>query len=153
MDRSDKFLLSHIVVFLVLVAFVSAYGGDTYVEPPIETPSPGYTLTGEIVDVYDGDTLTVEYKFRTKVRLLNCWAPEIRTKDLTEKEAGLKSAAHLREFADCRSCVVHIPTGDAKNLADIMTFGRVLGFVYVDGENLSKYQTDEGFATKEKQKE
>lgn len=141
------------VVTLAILFAIKLYAADTYVEPPVETPSPGYTLTGEIVDVYDGDTLTVEYKFRTKIRLLNCWAPEIKTTDLEEKEAGLESAAHLREFADCRSCVVYIPTGEARSLSDILTFGRVLGFVYVDGKNLSKYQTDEGFATKEKQKE
>jgi len=42
--------------------------------------------------VVDGDTITVELKIPVRVRLLDCWAPETRTKDAEEKKKGIRLA-------------------------------------------------------------
>ena len=38
----------------------------------------GLTLPGNVLDVHDGDTVTVEVKRTLRIRLLDCWAPELR---------------------------------------------------------------------------
>jgi len=46
------------------------------------TPSLGWTTRASIERVIDGDTLDVTICRRVRVRLLDCWAPELRTRDL-----------------------------------------------------------------------
>ena len=48
-------------------------------------PPLGLTAQCKVLDVYDGDTVTVEVRTIARVRLLDCWAPEVRTKDVAEK--------------------------------------------------------------------
>lgn len=122
----------------------------------VAPPSPGLVVDAEIVSVYDGDTITVQPLFpEMKIRLLDCWAPEIRTRDLAEKVRGYESRDNLREMLpDGARVRIHIPaTG---RLQDSLTLGRVLGYVWIDvdndGEpdNVSREQVAGGFATRTK---
>lgn len=122
----------------------------------VAPPSPGLVVDAEIVSVYDGDTITIQPLFPTmKIRLLDCWAPEIRTRDLAEKVRGYESRDNLRELIPDGSRVrIHIPaTG---RLQDSLTLGRVLGHVWrdVDGDgqpdNVGRRQVAGGFATRTK---
>lgn len=112
-----------------------------------EKPVNGFALPCVVDRVYDGDTLTVTVKLTTSVRLLDCWAPEV-TGD--EKPRGLVSAAKLREMAEGKTGIVWVPVGDT--LQQSLTFGRVLGHVWIDGHDrpLSQQMVEAGLATKAK---
>lgn len=106
-------------------------------------PEPTVCLPCRVVAVHDGDTVTCEVSLRCQVRLLNCWAPELR--------AGGESARdRMIELALKKDGVLEIPLRGADNVADVLTFGRMLGRVWVDGEELGAVLVREHLATKEK---
>lgn len=121
--------------------------------PPLpETPradqlEPQLVFPGRIVEVYDGDTPTVEVCLTFRARLLDCWAPEIKG---TEKAAGVASREHLAAFALNKPCIVRLPLHGTR-LDHVLTFGRPLCFISVDGVDLSEFQVSAGHATKTKQ--
>lgn len=120
-------------------------------------PPRGMTVDGEIVRVIDGDTVVVRTSIEYHVRLIDCWAPESRTKNQAEKARGLKSKARLVELAKPETAVrVHVPT--ATDLTEMLTLGRVLGRVWpLNGEtpatkDLSTIMVEEGLALTQKAK-
>lgn len=114
-------------------------------------PPSGWTTAARITEVYDGDTITVEVTRRFRVRLLDCWAPEIRTRDAEEKARGLEAASHLTALAEGRDAILHVPL-EGIDAADAWSFGRVLGHVWVVGDDvsLSVRMVEAGHATKTK---
>lgn len=92
----------------------------------------------KVVDVYDGDSITVcgrlgncptDTIYKWKIRLVGIDTPELRTKNDSEKQAGLKARDYLR----------HKINGEIVKL-DVTTFdkyGRVLATVYHKGQNLN----------------
>ena len=119
-----------------------------------KAPQPGWITRAKVVSVYDGDTLTVEVTRRMRVRLLDCWCPEVRTRDKEEKKRGLAAKAHLAELLQEGSEVVlQIPSGT--DLGKSFTFGRVLGNVWAkeDAESsVSEQMVQSGHATSQKQR-
>lgn len=101
-----------------------------------------------ILRVIDGDTIEVEIRRTLRVRLLQCWAPESRTKDLEEKERGLAAKHHLIDLTT-RQDRGRLMVPMAEDLGDVMTLGRVLGHVWLEGDDisLSQRQVDAGFAS------
>ena len=105
-----------------------------------------YEIT-KVRRVIDGDTIevTVDLGFRIfhniTVRLLGINAPEARTKDLEEKAKGLEAKDFLRIYMDDNKN--SFMTVDSRKLD---SFGRSLGDVFVDGENLSDLMLREGHA-------
>lgn len=120
-------------------------------------PNPGWTTPAKIKRVIDGDTLVVEVTRTIHVRLLDCWAPESRTKDAAEKKRGLAAKEHLKQLIEGSraggECLVMIPTEDNGDLLSVMTMGRLLGYVWVGGEerSLSEQQVLAGHATRTKE--
>ena len=116
-----------------------------------ECPPPGFIVDGTVVRVIDGDTVVVRSQIEYQIRLLDCWAPESRTKDLAEKQRGLAAKARMQELADCQQCRVFMPA--ARTVADMITMGRILGRVWIlqDGSptdtDLSSIMVSEGHAT------
>lgn len=90
-----------------------------------------------VVEVYDGDTVTVEIVTRARVRLLDCWAPEIKGTRGEKRELALRSKQHLAEIAEGREGEVFLPLTGADRLDDLLTMGRVLGSVYIGDKELS----------------
>jgi endonuclease YncB( thermonuclease family) len=116
-----------------------------------EPPAIGLAIPCQIVEVYDGDTLTVRVQADLRVRLVDCWAPEIRTKDETEKVRGLAARDHLKTLAPVNSpAVLSIDLNEVDRLDDLLTLGRVLGKVSVDGKDLSTQQVAAGHAKEQK---
>ncbi|MEK9811219.1 MAG: hypothetical protein VW362_12275, partial [Candidatus Nanopelagicales bacterium] len=144
--RSRRHIPTIAVVVLCLVAQLDA-----------DPPPRGLVTEAVVVDVYDGDTLTVQPLLPAmRVRLLDCWAPEVRTRDAAEKVRGYESRDHLRKLLPNGSRIrLHIPTSNL--LEDSLTLGRVLGRVWrdTDGDgkldDVSSLQVDAGHATKTKQ--
>jgi endonuclease YncB( thermonuclease family) len=61
----------------------------------------GLTREARVIDVYDGDSITCIFKFKDeyykwKCRLLGIDTPEIRTKNIKEKEHAIKARDYLR---------------------------------------------------------
>jgi len=105
-----------------------------------QAPASAITLPCQVVRAIDGDTLDVDVTVRVRVRLLaankgGCWAPEKNT------PAG-KAAADSLALA-IASSGGEVVTGTLSvpikgfELQDVFTFGRVLGNVWIDGQNKS----------------
>jgi endonuclease YncB( thermonuclease family) len=130
---------------------VLSVAGAIQVEP--KPPPRGLSTVARVVEVYDGDTVTVQPLLpEMRIRLLDCWAPEIRTTDAAEKRRGFESRDHLRGMLPVGSLVrLHIPT--TKRLGDAFTFGRPLGNIWrdIDGDGVDDWingrQVADGYAT------
>lgn len=136
---------------MCLAALVAVSGAVVCSVPPEQQPPAGVVFRGECVRVIDGDTIDVSTNVILRIRLLDCWAPESRTKDLDEKRRGLAAKQRLKELIDGKPIRVSIPTGET--LGDSLTLGRVLGHVWI-GDNdhtVNQQMVDEGHATATKQ--
>jgi micrococcal nuclease len=96
--------------------------------------------------VVDGDTIDarVDLGFSVwiecRVRLEGIDAPETRTKNLEEKQAGLKTKAFLQGIMDeCGHKFVLKSHGVGK-------YGRCIGTIYVHGEDINQRLLAEGYA-------
>lgn len=115
-------------------------------------PPLGLTARAVVTRIVDGDTMDVMLMLPVRVRLLDCWAPEITG---VQKPEGIVAKEQLEKMAPVGSRVrVQVPTGDADALCDVLTMGRVLGNVWRDGddESLSELMVAAGMATPEKVK-
>ena len=144
MSRSEIALL--LTLSVLGSAIVTRYCMSGSAPPP-----RGLSTEATIVDWYDGDTVTVDVKFRMKVRLLDCWAPEVRG---AQKQQGIVSRNRVRELAPANSKVRLFIPGTGK-LHESFTFGRALGRVwYQDDQDewheVSEKMVAEGLATKTK---
>ena len=107
-----------------------------------------YKVT-QIKKTIDGDTIDVVIDMgfniskSTRVRLLGIDAPETRTKDKKQKQKGLESREFLSALLD--GCGKHNEVVLVSTKLD--AFGRSLGHVYIDGENLSEIMIKNGHAS------
>lgn len=103
----------------------------------------GKTFDANCINCYDGDTVTVVFKFhdemyKWKIRLAGIRAHEIKTKDKFKKELGIKARDFIRS---------KILNKDIKLVCgDFDCFGRVLGTIYLDGININELMILEGYA-------
>lgn len=116
-----------------------------------------YKTKAVVKEVYDGDTIIVAVTKEYRIRMLDCWAPEVKTKDKEEKARGIASRDYLRSILkDGDEILVEVPMTD--RFEDSITLGRVLARVYkdLDGDgkpdNISEEMVRNEFATKEKVK-
>lgn len=110
-------------------------------------PTPMIRFAGTINDTVDGDTLKVSGEFSMSVRLLDCYAPELKT-----GEPGIASKRNLiRLTSRNQRCIVEVPLHD--DLGKCTSLGRILGRVYIEGQtvDLSTLQVQGGFATRKKE--
>jgi endonuclease YncB( thermonuclease family) len=118
-------------------------------------PPTGIASDCQITKVIDGDTIEVEVRRTFRVRLLDCWAPESRTRDSAEKELGLASKAHLLEMLPVGSeAVVLVPAAEGGHIEKAVTMGRFLGRIWPkddDPRDVSQRQRDAGHATTTKE--
>jgi len=85
-----------------------------------------------VIDVVDGDTFTVNihvglgvWLHNKRLRILDINAPEIRTKDLKEKERGIISKNYLKLYIEKRTVIL-----DINEIKPTDNFGRYLATVY-----------------------
>jgi micrococcal nuclease len=106
----------------------------------------------EVTKIVDGDTIDVvidlgfDISFTTRVRLAGIDTPESRTKDLAEKALGLESKAYLASILEGAENIV-IKT---EKINSTEKFGRVLGWLYVNGEidSVNSEMIEKGYAWK-----
>jgi len=116
-------------------------------------PPLGWTTPARIVRVIDGDTVEVTIQRTLRIRLLDCWAPETRTKNLAEKALGIQAKEHLQALIAKHGPNVrlHVPTESGGELAELLTMGRVLGRLHLPGVgDVSDHMVAEGLATEVK---
>jgi endonuclease YncB( thermonuclease family) len=94
----------------------------------------GTTKKCKVIDVYDGDTVTLAFSFsgnfyKKRCRISGVDCPEIRTKNLKEKEYGLKAKEFTTTLLLNKLVIVSF-VGDDK-------YGRLLGKLYVDGKDVA----------------
>jgi micrococcal nuclease len=106
----------------------------------------------QVTKVVDGDTIDVvidlgfDISFTTRVRLAGIDTPESRTRDLAEKALGLESKKYLADrLKDAKNIVIK-----TEKINSTEKFGRVLGWLYVNGEDnsLNIEMIDKGYAWK-----
>lgn len=124
-------------------------------------PRLGWSTPAKVVDVHDGDTVTVEVTRQLTVRLKDCWAPEtgarIGNRRVTngERERGELSRNELdRLLIEHGSYVtLFVPTTKDKDSIDAeaaLTFGRVVGEIWAGDTNVGDELVRRGFATRSK---
>jgi len=128
----------------------------------MEQPPAGLTTKVVVTNVVDGDTIDVQIIKTVRVRLKDCWCPETRTRDLEEKEKGLAAKAHIKTLlgeqelyfgeSKYKQAILHIPADEDDDIKDILTLNRILGYIFVDGQDVSSKMVADGHATKTKNK-
>ena len=118
-------------------------------------PEQNLTTKAVVKEVYDGDTVVVTIQKDFRVRMLDCWAPEIKTRNPEEKKRGEESRNFLKSLVNIDDeVIVEIPMTD--RIQDSFTFGRVLAYLWkdIDGDgkldDVSDVMIQKGFATKPK---
>ena len=133
--------------------------------PPEEIkPRLGLAARIHVTEVYDGDTLTGEITIPIRVRLLDNWSPEISPRKVAggvtrteqelaaERNEAFAAKMHLEKLALDKWGTIWIPWDHASRMDDVLTFGRVLAHVWIDGqeESLSALQVSSGHASSTK---
>lgn len=105
----------------------------------------GETKEAKVVDVYDGDTCKIVFPVLRKLYKFNCRiqgvdTPEIRTRDLAEKEFGKKVRDELRKKILNKVVAIHCGEFDK--------YGRLLIDIQCKNENqnISKWLIDNDYA-------
>lgn len=115
-----------------------------------DAPRVGFAIPCEVVEWHDGDTCTVRVTVDVRVRLIGCWAPEVRGHNVTadEKARGQESLKSALKFAPVGSKgVLEVPLVGYDRTDDAFTMGRLLGRVWIDGKDVSALQVSSGHAT------
>jgi micrococcal nuclease len=95
-----------------------------------------YHYKAEVISVYDGDTITVmidqgmKHFARVKVRMIGINTPELRTKDLEEKERGYAAKEYLKSRIEGKTIVI--------NTVKKGKFGRWLGVIWLYEEGMEE---------------
>ena len=97
----------------------------------------------QVLKVIDGDTIDVEIdlgfdiSITKRVRLAGIDTPESRTTDKYEKSLGLEAKALLKQkLSEATSVAIKTEKPDSSE-----KYGRVLGWLYLDGEETSFNET------------
>ncbi len=106
-----------------------------------------YRYKATLNRIIDGDTIDVnidlgfDVKIKQRVRLYGINTPEVRTKDLKEKERGIEATKYLKKILPKEFIIQTILNKRGK-------YGRVLGILWVKEENINERMVNEGYATK-----
>lgn len=105
-----------------------------------------YSYKAKLIHVIDGDTIDAmidlgfDIWIKKRIRLYGINAPEIRTKNLEEKKAGIAAKDRLSEIMEqCDYKFILISHGTGK-------YGRCLGTLLIEDVNINKLLLGEGFA-------
>ena len=90
-------------------------------------------LSGKVIKIYDGDTITIMAKEKIKVRLFGIDAPELK------QEFGKESREHLEELCPLnKEAKIKVVSKDR--------YKRAVGIVYCNGIEVNANQVESGYA-------
>jgi len=107
-----------------------------------------YEYKAKLIKIIDGDTIDAEIDLgfkvsvRKRIRFLGINAPETRTRDLEEKQAGLKTKSRLETLFDASKGVFTLKSHG------VGKYGRVLGEIFIENININELLLNEGLASK-----
>lgn len=128
---SKRLQLSRRALFGILLLLVGAVSITVFAQQP--APQKGDTLTGKVIGVTDGDTLTLLVdKIKYKIRLEGIDAPE-------NGQSFSAKARHALTTKVFEKQVRVEVTGQDK-------YGRTLGWVYLDDVNVNEWLVSHGWA-------
>ena len=113
-------------------------GGQEAVPAP--TTEPVMRIPCKVIEVVDGDTVTVEVTLRARVRLVDCWADERNTPE------GSAAQRYLQQVALQKEGLLEVEIVGMQRLDDAFSFGRILGRIYIDGADVSQRVVRAGHA-------
>lgn len=98
-----------------------------------QAPPPGWTENADMVRIIDGDTAVFEIKRTFSVRYLDCWCGETNSKDPVERKLGIEAEKYVQTLRQQNpgKWRVEVPLEGVDEIGDVLTFGRVLGYVYL----------------------
>ena len=105
-----------------------------------------YKYRAKLIKVIDGDTIdaNIDLGFniwtKKRVRFLGINAPETRTRDLVEKQAGLARKSRLEALFGASNGQFTLKSHG------VGKYGRVLGEIFIDEVNINKLLIKEGLA-------
>lgn len=124
------------IIFLIPVLIIAAYyfisDGDK---------KPAQTAEWTVVDVIDGDTVTINDADNSSVRYLGIDTPEIAYQDSPGDPLSEEAAEFNRQLVRGKNIRLEFD----ENRYDV--YGRLLAHVYVDGERVNEMMLREGLAT------
>ena len=108
--------------------------------------SPNLTVPAKVNRVVDGDTVDLELTMNIRVRLSDCWAAEIREDKGLEAKMAMSSM-----LPEGSRCLLFVDLEEVDSVSDVMTFGRIVGKVFVDGVgDVGEALIDSGLAERTK---
>ncbi len=147
----------------ILGTVTKVIDGDTVdvEQKAVELPELGWVSNAHVIRVIDGDTVELAVTRKVRVRLRNCWAPELEPIEIRRKwgkyppdNTGAASHQHLQNLAEGYQVRVFVAGSPDDEFSDVTSMGRLVGDVYLlkNGTNLAAAQVAAGHATKEKRK-
>ena len=116
--------------------------------PQLGDPTDFSYRVNKVTKIIDGDTIDViidmgfDIMFKSRVRLFGIDTPESRTRDKVEKKFGLMSKKYLADRLK-KANKITIKTHKGEETGK---FGRILGEIFCDGENVNLAMCNEGHA-------
>lgn len=161
-----KFIKNHAEQLFAIAVVMAIFGFAFWMQPVGDDTAYGLeeerakrgfvaVLPAKVVSVYDGDTIKVQFTTEFNVRLLDCWAAEVKTKDPAEKRRGIEAKKHLETLLKPGDEIVLELPYDGK-IGDSVSLGRFLARVFKDvddngeDDNISELMVKSGYATKSK---
>ena len=105
-----------------------------------------YEYNAKLIRVIDGDTIdaSIDLGFdvwvKKRIRLYGIDAPESRTRDLEEKKKGIETKEKLQQILDANDGVFVVRS------EGVGKYGRCLGVIIIDGDNINESLVKEGYA-------
>lgn len=118
-------------------------------------PAAGYVTDCKVIDVYDGDTLTVEVTKVVRIRLLDCWAPEIRGGDEDSRRSGEAAKRYLQSITKGVAARLFVPAGE-QHIGQATSLSRILGQIWMadhPDRSIAQRMVEAGYATRTKKDE
>ncbi len=105
-----------------------------------------YEYSAKLIRVIDGDTIdaSIDLGFdvwvKKRIRLYGIDAPESRTRDLEEKKKGIETKEKLEQLLEANEGIFTVRS------KGVGKFGRCLGIIIIDGDNINESLVKEGYA-------
>lgn len=129
------------IVAIIIVALGAIYFPELFSEED-STPSREGLIPVELVKAIDGDTIKVKYEGKEQnLRYLLMDTPETNHPQLGKQPFGEKAKERNRELLNSGKLEIEFDIGER-----IDKYGRLLAYVYIDGESVQEKLIEEGLA-------
>lgn len=129
------------ILAIVVLAIAAIYFPEFFSEDDA-APSREGLIPVELVKAIDGDTIKVKYEGKEQnLRYLLTDTPETNHPQLGKQPFGEKAKERNRELVNSGKLEIEFDVGER-----IDKYGRLLAYVYVDGESIQEKLIEEGLA-------